>query len=653
MNKTDTTQIRTVHRPPLALESVRVAATLNGILLDVTTEQQFINPTAKNSEILYQFPLPWGAVLLNVTATLGGKTLQGVVAEKNAAADHYEQALAEGDMAILLEKTHAGDYCLNLGNLNPGERCKITLHYAQLLQFETNSLRLTIPTLIAPLYGNPIQDGGLQPHHISQHSFFVNYPFDVEVKISGGLSQAGIHSPSHAIRIEKEPALTRVTLTHAAALDRDFVLVLDQLTQPAYALAGPDAANEDRHILMACFDTSQANLQELPAAVKILVDCSGSMSGDSISAAARALQCFTEQLRPGDYFSLSRFGSTVVHRSRALWRYTPATQRAAKQWVNKLDADLGGTEMESALTSTFALPHSSTADILLITDGEIYAVDAVIRAAQTAAHRVFVVGMASLNTISKCDETLSRITANARIKGLRDKENHTATQLALDYQLVSEHTHFILVHQRAETEKATEMPELLAVPQMIPAGWGGVGSVKGVCAPFNSMADLSYLDRPAFLRRSGDSEMQDERHSRLSPIELVRFLLKYSFETWPTSFEELSELGIPQEIVDWLMFEVDEGYEEKTLVRAFLSALLKISTTRIDLVSAMLKIKLAIRNSQLSALMGETQEAGGVGEENELMDKIEKGLRGLGGRKWEACEAFRGRGVMPACTGYQ
>jgi hypothetical protein len=41
------------------------------------------------------------------------------------------------------------------------------------------------------------------------------------------------------------------------------------------------------------------------------------------------------------------------------------------------------------------------------------------------------------------------------------------------YQLVTEHTNFLMVHERSAADKATQMPVLHKVPQMLPAGWGG------------------------------------------------------------------------------------------------------------------------------------------------------------------------------------
>ena len=50
--------------------------------------------------------------------------------------------------------------------------------------------------------------------------------------------------------------------------------------------------------------------------------------------------------------------------------------------------------------------------------------------------------------------------------------------LALQYSLLTDRTNFIVVHARAEGEKAQALPELRTIAQMHAAGWGGVGSVS-------------------------------------------------------------------------------------------------------------------------------------------------------------------------------
>jgi Ca-activated chloride channel family protein len=381
---------------PAMLEGLVATGDLRGLLLELSVEQRFRNTAKTNLEVVYRFPLPWGAVLLGVDVILNGQQLTGAVVEKRQAEARYEEALCEGKAAIMLEKNADLSYSLSLGNLAAGESCRVTLRYAQVLKFQQDGLRLAIPTVIAPRYGDAVLDGGLQPHKAPTLDPLAAYPFEIRLRLHGDLAQARVASPSHPIGVglEGDPGaeVLSVTLARQGNLDRDFVLIVG-LVQDSLAVFAQDPVDATRVVALASF-RPRLGTEAVPGmALKILVDCSGSMAGDSMEAAKRALQAITHQFLVGDRFAVSRFGSSVEHRSRGLWSLTEATRRAAQRWVAALEADLGGTEMEAALVSTCALTHEGACDLLLVTDGEIYAIDRALTAARGSGHRVFVVGI--------------------------------------------------------------------------------------------------------------------------------------------------------------------------------------------------------------------------------------------------------------------
>lgn len=384
----------------LVLESVKAKGRVAGRMLDMTIEQRFRNSEAENVEVVYTFPLPWHAVLLGLEVELNGETLTGQVKAKAQARSDYEEALSEGNTGILVSVNADRTYTLELGNLLAGEACVVRLHYVQTLQPEQGSLRLTLPTTIAPRYGDAIRDGGYEPHAVPQASATVEYPFEISLAIHGELVQAQIGSPTHKVAMRSIPAvgakesfMTEISLAAKAWLDRDFVLVFDQLPHASLGLAAWDRLDEGLGVVMASFTPRLPTRETLPVAMKILVDCSGSMNGDSIQAARSALQGILEGLGETDRFSLSRFGDTVEHRSKAMWKGAPAALAASRRWAQKLEANLGGTEMNQALLSTLALPGAERNDVFLITDGEIQAIEAVVDTARESGHRFFVVGI--------------------------------------------------------------------------------------------------------------------------------------------------------------------------------------------------------------------------------------------------------------------
>ena len=105
----------------ILLESVSVAVVFRDLLAETVLTQVYRNRETGPVEAVYTFPLASQAVLLDLAVCIGGRHLQGVVVAKPAAEEHYEQAIAEGNMAIMLEQVQPGLYTMNVGNILAGE----------------------------------------------------------------------------------------------------------------------------------------------------------------------------------------------------------------------------------------------------------------------------------------------------------------------------------------------------------------------------------------------------------------------------------------------------------------------------------------------------------------------------------------------------
>jgi len=377
----------------LMLLGVKANGAIKGRLLVMTLEQRYRNSSDSNTEITYTFPLPVGAVLMDIEVELNGQVLTGEVSPKATARARYEEAISEGNSSIMLEKNRDGSFTLELGNLMAREECKIMVRYAQILQTEHGQVRLMLPTTIAPRYGNPITQGKLQPHQVPVTDLAAEYPFDITLTLMGDMANTNVGSPSHKTSYLRNKDDLVVRLSQRGYLDRDFILVINNLKNESDALICKDLCVEGQHAVIAFFSPKVVDAAPRPMAAKVLVDCSGSMAGDSIDAARRAIKGIVSGLVKQDKFSLSRFGSTFEHRSRGMWSGTAQAKASAMRWIDNVHADLGGTEMASALVSTIAIATVDKADILLITDGEIEGIDEVIDVAKKSRHRVFIVAI--------------------------------------------------------------------------------------------------------------------------------------------------------------------------------------------------------------------------------------------------------------------
>lgn len=299
-----------------------------------------------------------------------------------------------------MERAQNGVFSASLGSLKPGEEAQIELSYAQLISFEQGRIRLVVPTTIAPRFGDPIGEGGLSPDQVAAPDLMAEHGFSLTLSLRGPLARARIGSPTHAIAHQAENDAVTVSLQGRAWLDRDFVLVLDDLEGQSFAVTGPDPQSAEGHApVIASYCPALPGAAPAPLRLKILVDCSGSMAGDSIALARAALHPLVDQLEPRDQVSYSRFGSKPV-RVLSFRSATDANARSLIEAIEATDANLGGTELALALTDTFALPAQDArdvgeADVLLITDGEVWGAERIVADAQRSGHRIYALGVGS------------------------------------------------------------------------------------------------------------------------------------------------------------------------------------------------------------------------------------------------------------------
>ena len=388
----------------IPLKGVYIKAEIQDLLSEVSVTQTFTNAENKNIEAAYTFPLPIDAVLLNFSVTLNEKHLIGTVQERKQAEEDYEEAIVDGNTAILLQQVEAGLYTVNIGNLTANETAVIAFQYTQLHNWTEDVLRWHIPTVLAPRFGQPV----IEPQHVPDVDILVEHTYTLSVAINGLLKRAIIESPSHDIDVKVKDENTFVQLQEGRAfLDRDLILNFRLSSDKVSVVCDKDI---EGYVALASFcpthpaqvNNEQEN-EKQSRLIKLLVDCSGSMTGESIAQARVALLNIIDSLNEKDQFVLIRFGSSIAKDIPKPLQATKENIIHARNVIAKMDADLGGTEIFVALEQAIKLAkNNESADILLITDGEVW--DDVTENSQTQKmielsnknqQRIFTVGVGS------------------------------------------------------------------------------------------------------------------------------------------------------------------------------------------------------------------------------------------------------------------
>lgn len=657
----------------IPLKGVKIQGEISDLMASVCIQQQFENDCNENIEAVYTFPLALDAVLLELQVQIGGRTLKGCVIEKQQAEDRYEEAIAEGDTAIMLQQVASGLYTLNVGNLQPGEAVTIQYQYAQLLVWMGDDLRFHIPTTIAPRYGDPEKQFA-EPHQIPLTNNWVEHQYTLSVQVKGLLSKAVIQSPSHSIAMEAGQVVTRITLDRGAKLDRDFVL--NFAADAAEVTSACQIAGDiTGHVALVSFKPKiEHQAIPEPRNIKIVVDCSGSMAGDSIDQARQALRSILASLRAQDCFNIILFGSHHDALFSGAQQATAENLRLAGKLVDRLNANMGGTEIGEALKASYALGngHEIASDVLLITDGEIWNQEVIIQEAQESGHRIFTVGVGSsvsesfvrtmarvtggacelvtpneqmaekihrhfqriylpkaenllvdwpatpkkqwpekvescfdgdtlhvfawfdepilgpvsllgdvgngsqqklavsdgvANSASGGDLTLARIAAAQELKAMPDSP--ASKEMAVQYQIITPHTNYLVLDVREEKEKAKSLPVLAQVPQMLAAGWGGCASVHyDSCMVMDE--NLNEIVKNA-LKKKGE----------ISAASLIRYLNELPFSRIKeglidSSIQELRENGLEERFAVTLEGVVNDSRQMTTEQQVILLLLLEL-----------------------------------------------------------------------------
>ena len=126
-----------------------------------------------------------------------------------------------------------------------------------------------------------------------------------------------------------------------------------------------------------------------PSEFVFVVDCSGSMSGTNILAAADTLITCVKSLPEGCYFNVIAFGSTFRQMFHSSEKYSKQTLEKAVTFANQLKACLGGTELLSPLRWIFKGRRCNglPCQVFILTDGGVTNTQAVLHTVRKNRHQ--------------------------------------------------------------------------------------------------------------------------------------------------------------------------------------------------------------------------------------------------------------------------
>ncbi|KAK0718745.1 von Willebrand factor type A domain-containing protein [Apiosordaria backusii] len=374
----------------LAPLSINAHTTIISSTSRTTLRQTFQSPSFQVQELKYAFPLYDGVSVVGFVCTINGdRVIHGVVKERSQARETFNKAVAQGQVAGLLEQSfEASDvFTTTVGNIPANASLQVEITYLGELKHDAqvDGIRFTIPTSIAPRYGD--YPGELLKS--VQFGVTKGISITVDAEMPNGSQIKSVQSPSHPIAVTVgntsvgaakgvEMSLQKASATLSlgtAELDKDFILhVVATNTANPVAVLETHPTIPNHRALMATL-VPKFNLPSSKPEIVFVCDRSGSMSdGKRIPNLKTALHLFLKSLPLGVKFNICSFGShfdfMFPEGSRT---YDASSLAHATQYVDGIDANYGGTEMYKPLEDTFKRRYKDMdLEVFMLTDGEIW-----------------------------------------------------------------------------------------------------------------------------------------------------------------------------------------------------------------------------------------------------------------------------------------
>ncbi len=332
--------------PSIVRVSSEVRTTIDGRVARVEVEERFRNNGGGLAEGSYLYPLPGEAVFQNFSLWMGDQELRGEMMNAEQARGIYEEIVRRQKDPALLTLAGHGLVRAQVFPIQPGETRKVMLRYTQLLDRAGDALRLRYSL------GRRGGDAGVWRLTLPNESAY-GTPY----------------SPTHRLTTSRDNGRMEISIDTREGGDIELLLPLRRgLVGTSVLTHAP--GGEDGYVMLLLAPSDREEGPVVPRDLSLVVDVSGSMSGQKLEQAKAALRQALGTLRAEDRFRLIAFSSGVRSFRDGFTPATAANLSEAREFVEALAAD-GGTNISGALDAVLG---SSVANerlqlVIFLTDG--------------------------------------------------------------------------------------------------------------------------------------------------------------------------------------------------------------------------------------------------------------------------------------------
>ncbi len=344
---------------PFPLEVVyhKVDVKIDGQSAITKIDQSFYNPSQYQLEGYYIFPIPKGAVVNNFTMIINGKETKAELLDADKARKIYEDIVRQMRDPALLEYSEQNIFKLRIFPIEPRSEKKISISYSQVLESDNNLFEYVYPLNTEKFSAKPLKN------------------VSVKIDLKSIEKIKNIYCPTHEVDIvNKSDSHSIISYEDESVKpDIDFKLYFSiNSSAVGLSLLSYQTGENDGYFLLSASPSIEIDKSNIESKdITFILDVSGSMSGEKLEQAKKALLYCINNLNAGDRFNVIRFSTEAYSLFNTLKKADKQNINEAKRFIDDFQA-IGGTNIEEAfnLASKNYTKSNHPHFVVFLTDGK-------------------------------------------------------------------------------------------------------------------------------------------------------------------------------------------------------------------------------------------------------------------------------------------